>query len=285
MEKHSDSQLQVQITELRTKLNTLNQEKETWFAKRKEYSEQIKQEIHKIKESLKERNQLSSKVQEEKKKRDELNKVISEKIKQAKSFHTDDKSTRGISSQELKRQINALEKKIETEGLSFDKEKQLMKTINTLTKQYRAALEEEQKRGAVHGISQEISEMKKQANQVHKTLQENAKESQKKYETLISESKKIDELKKLEKEAFDKGMELKKQCTEIHGQLQMIMPELKQIKDAQRADYEQKQKFYEEQKHKTLHEKARSVEEKLKSGKKITLTMEDLLAFQGVNEK
>jgi len=34
-----------------------------------------------------------------------------------------------------------------------------------------------------------------------------------------------------------------------------------------------------------LQEKAKSVEEKLKSGKKIVLTMEDLLAYQGVKEK
>ncbi len=284
MEAHNNSELQAQAQELRNKLSALTEEKERWFAKRKEYSEQIKHEIQKIKESLKERNELSSKVHQEKKKRDELNKVISEKIKEAKSLHPEEKTERRINPHELKRQINALEKKIETEGLSFDKEKQLMKTINTLKKQYKAAQDEEKKWGAMKGISKEITEMKKEANETHKTLQETAKESQKRHEALIAESKKIDELKKMEKEAFDKGMELKKQCADTHGQLQMILPEIKQIREAQRAEHEQKQKFYEEQKNKTLQEKARIVEEKLKSGKKVKLTMEDLLAYQGMKE-
>lgn len=280
MEK-DNTQLQAQIAELRAQLRALNEEKERWFAKRKEYAEQIKQEILNVKESLKERNELSSKVQEEKKKRDELNKVISEKIKEVQSFHTGDKKEKAVSSHELKRRINSLEKKIETEGLSFDKEKQLMKTINSLKKQYCEAVEEEKKKGVVRGISQEISQMKKEANEVHKVVQEHAKESQKKHEALVTESKKIDEFKKLEKEALERGMELKKQCADMHSKLQMLMPELRHVKEIQRIGHEQKQRLYEEQKNKSLQEKAKSVEEKLKSGKKVTLTMEDLLAFQG----
>lgn len=285
MEAHNNSELQAQAQELRNKLRALTEEKEGWFAKRKEYSEQIKHEIQKIKESLKERNELSSKVHQEKKKRDELNKIISKKIKEAQSLHPEVKTERRVNPHELKRQINALEKTIETEGLSFDKEKQLMKTINTLKKQYTLAQEEEKKWGAVKDISKEITDMKKEANETHKTLQETAKESQKRHEALIAESKRIDELKKMEKEAFDKGIDLKKQCADIHGQLQIILLEVKQIREAQRAEHEQKQKSSEEHKHKTLQEKAQSVEEKLRSGKKIKLTMEDLLAYQGVKEQ
>jgi uncharacterized coiled-coil DUF342 family protein len=278
--------LQNQAQELRTKLNALNDEKEAWFGKKKDYSEQIKQEIQKIKESLKERNELSSIVKEDKKKRDELNKIISEKIKEAKSMQQPAEQTeKRLNPHEIKRQINLMEKKIETEGLSFDKEKQIMKAINKLKKHYQEALAEEQKYGAARGLSKEISDMKKEANETHKGLQEKAKESQKHHETLIAESKKIDDLKKLEKEAFDKGMELKKQCTEIHEQLKKLLPELQEIKETKRHEYEQRQKAFEEQKNKTLQEKAKSVEEKLKSGKKIVLTMEDLLAYQGVKEK
>ncbi len=283
MEKQDNSQLYSNMHELQTKFKLLNEEKEQWFAKRKEYSGQIKKELIKIKEFKKERNELSSKVQEEKKKRDELNKVVFEKIKEAKSLDLEDKKER-VSSYELKRRINALEKKIETEGLSFDKEKQLMKTINAIKKQYLYALEEEKKRNTIKGISQEISEMKKQADDVHKSVQESAKESQKWHETIITDYKQIDELKALEKEAFDKGMSLKKQCAEIQNQLQTLIQKIKHIKDVRRAEYEQKQKSIDEHKNKTLQEKAKSVEEKLKSGKKITLTMEDLLAFQGMTK-
>ncbi len=272
------------VQELKAKLNAINEEKEKWFAKRLEVGHQIKAEIQKIKASLEKRNALSAAVQQEKKKRDELNKIISEKVKEAKSLQGD-KKEEARHPEELRKQIAGLEKRIETEGLSFDKEKQLMKTINTLRKQYAAAMKVEESWAKSRGVSKEISDLKKQANEAHKVVQESAKESQVKHEALISESKKIDELKKVEKEAHDKFMELKKQFNETSGQLKMLLPELREMRETKKKQRFEQERASEEQNKKTIAEKVRSVEEKLKSrGKKVKLTMEDLLAFQGMKE-
>ncbi len=286
--KHSDPHTTVQ--ELKAKLNAINEEKEKWFAKRLEIGNQIKVEIQKIKDSLEKRNALSATVQQEKKKRDELNKIISDKVKEAKSLKGDKKEEvkvepRRLHPEELRKQIAGLEKRIETEGLSFDKEKQLMKTINTLRKQYATAMKAEECWAKSRGVSKEISDLKKQANEAHKVVQESAKESQTKHEALIAESKKIDELKKVEKEAHEKFMELKKQFNEISTQLKMLLPELREIRETKKKQRFDQERATEEQNKKTLAEKVRTVEEKLKSGgKKVKLTMEDLLAFQGSKE-
>jgi len=115
--KHAD--IHDSIKDLKVKLNTINEEKEKWFAKRLEVGNQIKAEIQKIKDSLEKRNALSATVQQEKKKRDELNKIISEKVKEAKSIQVEHKEEprveRRVHPEEIRKQIAGLEKKIETD--------------------------------------------------------------------------------------------------------------------------------------------------------------------------
>lgn len=80
-------------------------------------------------------------------------------------------------------------------------------------------------------------------------------------------------------------MELKKQFNETSGQLKILLPELREQREAKKKQRFEQERATEAEQKKTLAEKARSVEEKLKSGgKKIKLTMEDLLAFQGMKE-
>lgn len=291
--KKSFGDVKAQIQDIKNKLNTINTEKEQWFAKRNDFSQQIKAEIGKIKESAKSRDTLTSSVQEVKKRRDELNKQIAEKIKVAKTLQgsaqkTEEKESSSkpyVNAEELRRQIAGMEKKIETEGLTFEKEKEMMKKIKSMKKQYEEARKVSESWGKSRELSKEISTLKKEANEKHQAIQETARESQKQHETLVTESKKIDELRKGEKEAHEKFMELKSQFNELNSQLKALLPEMKEAHDVREAEWQSKKKHSEEQTKRTLAERARSVEEKLKSGgKKNKLTMEDLLAYQGMKE-
>lgn len=291
-QKKSFGDVKAQIQEIKNKLNAINTEKEQWFAKRNDFSQQIKAEIGKIKESAKSRDTLTSSVQEVKKKRDELNKQIAEKIKEAKTMQgsaqkaTEEKESKPyVNAEELRRQIAGMEKKIETEGLTFEKEKEMMKKIKAIKKQYEEAKKVNESWGKSRELSKEISTLKKEANEKHQAIQQTARESQKQHETLVTESRKIDELRKGEKEAHEKFMELKAQFSEFNSQLKALLPEMKEAHDAREADWQKKYKYVEDQKKKTLAERAHSVEEKLKAGgKKNKLTMEDLLAYQGMKE-
>lgn len=284
-EGHSSPKHSVQ--DLRSQLESLTAEKEKWFQLRQEYGQQIRSEIERIKGSMKQRNELTAAVQEEKKKRDELNKTISEKIKVVKDIKPPEKE-KGTDAfrnpDELRRQIVGMEKKIETEGLSFDKEKQLMKQINSLRKQYDEAKKKQEEYFKSRGLSKEIIDLKKQANEVHKHVQEQAKESQKQHEVVVAESKKITDLKKKEKEAMEKFLDLKKQCNELFAVLKQEQAVYAEHKKVKHKEYEHREKSRKEHEKKTLQEKVRSVEEKIKKGGKVKLTMEDLIAFQGLKE-
>jgi len=126
MNEHS--QIKSQISELRSKLNTLNDKKEGVFKEKDKYSEQIIGLISQIKELKKERDAFTRKVKELKKEREENN----EKIKKFSAVlkeqfeardNIKDKSDTRIDPDKVRREIDSLEFKIETEGLSFEKEK------------------------------------------------------------------------------------------------------------------------------------------------------------------
>lgn len=288
-------EIKARIEEIKKKLNIINLEKEQWFKKHQEYSSGIKVEIGKIKDIIKERDIFTAAVKEDKARRDELNKSFSEKIKCLKKLDEEQnailakiaKEQKGVKihPSEVRRQISALEKKIETDGISFEKEKELMKIINTLKKEYNICEKTEDYKQKIKEILIEIKTVKKQANELHKKIQENAKESQMKHEEMIQHSRHINEIKKKEKEAYEKFLELKKQFKEHNEQLKTLITESKKLYEEQKRKEQEKQIFREEQKKKVLQEKVKGVEEKLKSGKKVILTMEDLIAFQGLKEK
>lgn len=273
--------------DLRKQLDNLTAEKERWFQLRQEYGKQIRAEIDKVKDSMKQRDELTAAVQEEKKKRDELNKVISEKIKVVKEIKPDENEkiiVQWRNPEELKRQIVGMEKKIETEGLSFDKEKQLMKQINSLKKHYEEAKKKQDEYFKSRGLSKEIFDLKREANDVHKQVQEQAKGSQKQHEVVVAVSKKIIDLRKKEKEAIEKFFELKKQCSEIFGILEQERNLYAAHRKTKQRQYEQKEKSRKDFEKKTLREKAKTLEEKIKKGGKVKLTMEDLLVFQEMHK-
>ncbi len=289
--KGMQQNLQEQILELKKKLNAINEEKERWFAKRGQFSKEFKDEIAKVKESIKSRDQLSASVQEQKRKRSDLNKALLEKFQVAKTLKEEQKvlekkQERKIPIGALKQRMVFLEKRIETEALPFEKEKELMKQIKDLKKQYDEGQKEEESWQKIRTLSQEIKELKKQADTVHKGVQEIAGASQEKHETLVVTSRKIDDLKKQEREAHEKFIELKKQFGEVNVQLKALLPELKIQQKSKSTEQKNRWQQTEEQKQKAVELRAQKVEEKIKQGgKRVKLTMEDLLAFQGVKEK
>jgi uncharacterized coiled-coil DUF342 family protein len=268
-----------QIQDLKKKLDELNAEKEKWFSQRESYSKQIKTDIGKIKSSATTRNTLTTSVKEQKTKRRELNQKITEKIKQVKELQekqkgNTEKRERGMSPEILKKRMAGLEKRIETEGLTFEKE------IKGLKKQYDAAKKEQGNWGTIKQLSKEISELKKEADSAHKKVQQKASTSQEEHETLIKTSRNIDDLKKKEREAHTKFIELKKEFTLYNDQLKALLPEVKRDQHKKEQKNKQKKAKKKAENKKTLQEKAEIVEEKIKSGKRVKLTMDDLLAFQ-----
>ncbi len=277
-----------QVEELRNKLNQLNNEKEGWFKKKEEFASQISGVIGHLSSDKKERNKFTNEVKELKTKRKELHDLIKARISEVKKFNEQKKEIakkHGITDDpsNLVKEIEALEFKIETEGLTFDKEQKLMKVIKDKKKKLNEAKKISDIWEKTGKISKEIDDLKKQADSIHKKIQTEAGQSQKKHEQLIGSSKEIDELRAKEKEAFEKFAEAKKKFAEANIQIEEKLKETVDLKQKLGITEERrKPKKEKTEKAKLLENGEKIVNEKLKSKKK--LTTQDLLLFQAATK-
>ncbi len=265
---------------LSKRLNSANQKKEALFKNKEKISRQIGSLIRELKTSRKTRDDLTKQVKENKEKRKELNRKILESIEKAKELNKERKALLNkhkinYDPIKLKKEIDGLEMKIETEVMSFANEQKYM----VLIKEKKKILSETKIVGDVFdrlsALSGEIDNLKKKADEVHKKVQTKATVSQEKHEEIISDSKDIDELRKKEKEANEKFEAAKKEFDYINKELEEKLILLKNfsgvVQGARTASEKKRRNNVEE----ILKQKEREVEEKIrKTGK---LTTEDLL--------
>ncbi len=276
--------LREDVKNLKEELNKLNDVKEEWYTKREAYSKQIKEKIDKIKKSKEERNEKTSEVQNIKNERDELNGKIKTIIADLKVLNEQKQKMFGsgngprVDPARVKSQIERLEQKLETEVMSFEKEKGVNKQIKELKSQIKGIEGTGDVLEQIKVKSRELRDLRTKAKEKHSIVQSRASQSQEQHEALLAISKEVDELKKKEEEAYKKFFEYKKQFNELNDQLKAKIKvinanskDVAKVKKAKRAKREAEQK-------KNLEELEKDVEEKIKKGKK--LTTEDLLVFQ-----
>ena len=269
------------IKDLRNQLNKINEEKEKWFSTKNLLHNKISDLIKVLKESKTCRDSLSADVKVKKEDRNNINVQIKKKIDEIKKINqTGDNNNhdRKNNPAQIKYEIKKLEEKFETEAMKFPQEKKIMQTIKELKKKYEETKNVNLTQNDNRQLSNEIDELKKKSDLLHKEIQSKAKESQIKHETLINASEQIRKLNTEEKEAFGKFIELKKNFGEINNSLKK---ELNDLNSLQSQISEIKQTKIEGQSNaqkKRLRDLEKDVEEKIKTGKK--LTTEDLLIIQ-----
>ncbi|MBN1175519.1 hypothetical protein JXA48_02665 [Candidatus Woesearchaeota archaeon] len=277
--------LRVQVSALKKELNKLNREKESWYSKRSEVNKKITDLIGGVKGSKDERNELSGKVKELKEQRDELNKEINEKAAELKALKDNYDSKVGSSktSKEdnpalIKKQLERLDYVMQTQPMSFDKEQKMMKEIKSLRKKLDEMSSVVGDWEKISVLTKEVNKLRRKSNTAHRQIQRKAANSQTKHENVIEQSKEIDALKEEEQGYFEKFKEYKDLFTEKNNKLKELLKETDELRGVlQEADV----KIDEDKKRQeqiNLKEKAKEVNEKVKTGKK--LTTEDLLIFQ-----
>lgn len=281
-EKLTDEQaqkVQEEIKQIKQTLNKLNAEKEDFFTKKEETSKKIRALIAEVVESKKERNKLTDSVKDTKELRTKLNQEITSRIKTIGGRPARGPRKKGESPDRIKKKIEELSLKIETEAMSFDKERSTNKQIKELKKKL-AQMEPAPSVGGAE-VPKDLKELKKKADEEHKKIQKVAKESQEMHLKILEKSKVIDQLKEEEKKWMNKFLEKKEEFTnvnnELKAKLKLIEPYRKEmgLAIAERKENEKKKT------QKRLEERKKDAEEKLKKGKK--LTTEDLLAMQSGN--
>ncbi len=257
----------------------MNNQKEQWFSKKEELNGKIASLIEEIKKNKILRDECSKVVKESKQKRDELNAQLKTKIDEQKQFKKEHgELPKGRDPLILKRDIEHMEQTIETNVMSFEKEKQLMKRINDLRKEYKTSEQ-------MHGIfekmivlNRETNELRTQANNMHHSVQAKAKESQEKHEAILALSGEVDKLRKEEQDAFAKFLDFKTKFAEVNEKLKAELFEFNRVSE-QIGEKKTETREYKHRKIKQeLEKKEEVVEEKIKKRKR--LTTEDLLVYQ-----
>jgi uncharacterized coiled-coil DUF342 family protein len=279
-------QVKKELNELRSTLNNLNDKKEAAWKKKEEVSKKIVQSITTLKIAKKERDSFTKQVKDAKEKRKELNTTISQKVTEIKKLQDKkgvsipkDKRNKPLNAEQLKRDIEKLEYTIETGGVTFDKEKKMMKEIKEKKKQYEELKKISAGFEGSQGLSKEIDTLRKEADAIHKKVQSHAGTSQEKHESLITTSKEIDVLRSTEKELNKVFDEAKLEFQVVNEKLKQKLLELATFQKEAGVQQETVKKAKKQYEGKLLKQKEQQVEEKIAKGHK--LTTEDIIAMQG----
>lgn len=280
--------LRSEISNLKTKLNELNEKKELWFDKKSELQKQISDLISSVKQIKSEKDSFNKELFEEKEIRDKHNSEVKLLVAEIKKLNKDRKDFLAkhklkFDPSKLKEKIRNLEESIETEAYSFEKEKRVMAEIKKLKKFYDETSQLNVIVDKSDEVSKDIEEAKAKADKAHKKFKDLSHGNKDGYKDFIDTSKKINEIKKEEEAAYRSFIEFKKEFNAVNTQLKQKLVEVKELQSKISGIREEKQRERKSKEQQILKEKARGVEEKLKKRKK--LTTEDLIVFQGHKEE
>ena len=226
---------------------------------------------------------MTKQVRKSKKERDDLNakiKTLIEEIKKLNSNKSSFVKEHSIKEdpKKIRENIDALEFKIETEALSFEKEKQMMKLIHEKQKLLKEAKGLTEVVDNISKLSREIDDLKKKAKEKHDAMQKHAKDSQDHHEKMINLSEGLKNRNEKDKETYDKVVEYQAKVDTVNAELEKHLLVLKQATEKYMKVVNKKKADKKKKIEEVLKEKDEAVEEKIKKGKK--LTTQDLLVFQ-----
>jgi uncharacterized coiled-coil DUF342 family protein len=203
--------LRQQIASLGKDLESLNNSKESLYREKISFDNLLSNTIAQANELKGKKKTTDEDIKTKKILRTTLNKELKElsiKIKTMQKTAATPKTKKRVSPDAAKKQIEAMQYAIETEGLSFEKEKQYMDKINQLKAELSSS-------NTSTGVPKELRETtfakKTQADLVHVEIQKLAEESTKGFDQLTAKAKAIIEAKNKRAELQSKLKDIKAQ--------------------------------------------------------------------------
>lgn len=269
------------ISILKRQLTHLNEKKEFWFKKKEDLKEEIKKYVQQIKDIKIKTDESNISIVAMRKERDKYNDEVSRLIDELTKLN---KEKREIFEKykitedpyKVQKHIEAIEKKLETET-SFENEKKLMKRLNALKSIYKESKIRELIE-KIDKLNKQLKESKKKANEFHKQIIQTASDTDG-YASFIVLSRKINDIRKEQEQAFNKFIEYKKEFLNVNNQLKDNLVKSSIIQTSLNKIREVEHRNREESIRQIIREKTQHVLEKFKKKKK--LTTEDLIILQG----
>ena len=189
------ARLKQQALDYKEQRSQLNAEASKWAAKRNELNKATKELIDKAQDLKKLRDEYNTNVAEAKQKRDEYNEKTNEiyaKIDEIRKKYnlTGDRSIRG-----LRKEIDHLEFKQQTEVLSPDKERQLVERISTLSAEFKSKKEQMEKNDVLRDLLNDAQALRDQASEYHEEVTKYAELAQEYHDKMIGTFKEADQVR------------------------------------------------------------------------------------------
>ncbi|MBI2572930.1 hypothetical protein HYV86_03670 [Candidatus Woesearchaeota archaeon] len=274
------SDVRKEQSSLRTQVSTINKDKEDVFRQLRSIRDKIADRLARVNALKQERDALTTEVKNLKQERDKLNDVVKGKASQRKDIDEKKQHLMGkVDVKEdpsrLRKQIEQIESRLETDVMPFNKEQELRKVLKDLQNKVKKLGELGEVWNEVKSFSSEFSVDRKKAQESHKLVQQKAQESQERHEQLNALYEEIKKLREEEKPLVAKYVEFKKQYDESKVKLEDVSGRAGEM--SKHIEKENTSRFDQQVKVKTDE-----VKEKMRKGKK--LTTEDILAFQALKD-
>ncbi len=269
------SQLRKEIQLLNNSLKDLNNKKEDKYKEKVDLDERLNSLIKSAKDLKEQKEVLNKEVKELKQKREVENKVVRElltklnDIKQDK--RTEFRKSNSLSISQIREKIKNIEFIIQTQAISFDREKKYMTSLRELKAKEKEVSEFEKGFSDLSGLKAQIKTKKDEADNIHKQIQETAARVSKIFDELTDKSKEISEIKEKRSTVLAFLRTVKLNINVLNKKLNTVLKSWSGITHKSISEIASRGQ-------ELLRQKTEEVKEKFKKKKK--LTTEDILLLQ-----
>ena len=264
--------------ELKKERNELNLAANGWSSTRDELNGQTKslvEEAQKYKELREEYNQG---VSENKAKRDELNGKANKIYAEIDRLRDKYNLSKGQSLNELKKEIDRLEFKQQTNVLTIDKERQLVEKISDIKDEFNTRKKELEENEELRGLLEEAQTLRDEASKYHDKVIEYVNLAQDCHDRMVRIFKNVDRIRAEADKAHKKFVTTQGDANRIHKKFIRYQ---KELKDFEKIISSLKKRGKESREHRervATRKKAEELYNQFKKGEK--LGTEDLLLLQ-----
>jgi len=261
----------------------LSLEARKWAEKRDSIHEEIKALLTEAADFKKKRDSINEKVQELKglreKAREEIKKRQDHVLSLKKELRTlmERRPAKGM--QEIQKEIETLEWKIQTTPFAIKEEKALIDQVKLLETQFLVYKQIQKLKEDIFEFQMEQEKLEAEAKLHHKKLSELAEQSQTFHAKRLDAIKKISDLKVEADIAHQKHVWTRLQFQDLRQKYVKLLQQIKALKQDLRQAEEKKQAERQLELREELEERA---EEKLRRGEKLTLEEFKVLSEKGI---
>ncbi|MHC1593467.1 MAG: coiled-coil protein [Methermicoccaceae archaeon] len=222
-------ELETKLEQSREKRNELNAQASELAAKRNELNAQARELVEQAQELKAKRDEFNALVSEYKAKRDEFNAKANELLRDVDKMRKDLKLSEGPSLSELKKEIESLEFRQQTEVLSISKEREIVDKITALRKEFFKKKKEFNENPELTRLMEEVNALKEEASNYHRMLTEQADLAQECHDQMMALFKQADRVRGESDAAHRKFVEAQEVADESHERCIRIQKELREL--------------------------------------------------------